>query len=413
MEFVKDLLLNYELDEKMFVFLSSAIWILIVAVMCVVANFITKKIILRLLTHFINKSNFKMGSIFIKRKLFHKLSHLVPAVIIYFSAASFPEYQAWIEKVALFYIIAVVLVALNALLNSINDIYQSYEVSKARPIKGFIQILKIVIFIVGGIALISILIEKNPILLLSGLGALSAVLMLIFKDSVLGFVAGVQLASNDMVRIGDWIEMPKYNADGDVIDITLSTVKVQNWDKTITMVPSYAFVSDSFKNWRGMQDIGGRRIKRSVYIDTVSVQFCTEEMIERFKKIHYLTDYIEQKEKEIESYNRENNINTVSKVNGRNLTNIGTFRVYIQNYLLNHPLIHKEMTTMVRQLAPGENGLPLEVYCFTNDTRWVNYESVQADIFDHIFSVAPEFGLRIYQKPSGYDMHGVYIRSDN
>ncbi|MGN7308862.1 mechanosensitive ion channel family protein, partial [Bacillus subtilis] len=271
-------------------------------------------------------------------------SHLVPAIIIYYSAYIFPSYQALIEKAALTYMIVITITVLNALLNAFDTIYRSYEVSKIRPIKGYILVAKIVLFIIGGIIVISSLIGQNPLIILSGLGALSAVLMLVFKDSILGLVAGVQLSSNDMVRVGDWIEMPKYNADGDVIDITLNTVKVMNFDKTITMIPSYALISDSFKNWRGMQVSGGRRIKRSVYIDTSSISFCTKEMIGEFKKIHYLTDYLETKLNEINEYNTEHHINTESIVNGRQLTNVGVFREYIHQYLRNHPKIHNDMT---------------------------------------------------------------------
>jgi miniconductance mechanosensitive channel len=231
--------------------------------------------------------------------------------------------------------------------------------------------------------------------------------MLVFKDSILGLVAGVQLTANDMVRVGDWVEMPKYNADGAVIEITLNTVKVQNWDKTITMIPSYALISDSFKNWRGMQESGGRRIKRSVYIDVTSIAFLTDEMIKKFKQIHYLKDYIENKEREIAEFNRKNGIDESVKVNGRRMTNIGTYRAYISKYLENHPGIHKGLIMMVRQLAPGEYGLPLEIYAFTNNTQWVVYESIQADIFDHILAVAPEFGLRVFQNPSGHDLQNM------
>ncbi|MGI6677813.1 MAG: mechanosensitive ion channel family protein [Dehalobacterium sp.] len=400
----KEVFMNYGMGETGAVYLSTTVMVLLVVLLCVVANFVAKKIVLRLLTHIIKKNKLHWADPFLEHKVFRKLSHIVPAIIIDYFAPAFPGYQSWIEKFVLFYIIIVIISVINAFLNAVNDIYQNFEAAKTRPIKGFIQVVKIVIFIVGGISLISILIDRNPLLLLSGLGALSAVLMLIFKDAILGFVAGVQIAANDMVRVGDWVEMPKYNADGDVIDISLTTVKVQNWDKTITMIPSYAFISDSFKNWRGMQDTGGRRIKRSIYIDITSIQFCTPEMLARFKKIHYLTEYIENKEKEIAAFNSEKQLNENSRVNGRNLTNIGTFRTYIQKYLEDHPLIHKEMTTMVRQLASEENGLPLEIYCFTNDIRWAAYEAIQGDVFDHLFAVAPEFGLRIFQNPSGYDL---------
>ncbi|GAB1159186.1 miniconductance mechanosensitive channel [Paenibacillus sp. PvP094] len=404
MDFIKKQLDGTGMSEQTIGILSNIIMVIFIAVVSILANYIAKKIVLKTIHHIVNNNRYKWGHIFVEKKLFHKLSHLVPAIIIYYSAYVFPSYQALIEKAAMTYMIVIMITVFNALLNVFDDIYRSYEVSKIRPIKGYIQVAKIILFIIGGIIVISSLIGQNPLIILSGLGALSAVLMLVFKDSILGLVAGVQLSSNDMVRVGDWIEMPKYNADGDVIDITLNTVKVRNFDKTITMIPSYALISDSFRNWRGMQVSGGRRIKRSVYIDTSSITFCTEDMIEEFRKIHYLTDYIATRISEINEYNMEHQINTESKVNGRQLTNVGVFREYIHQYLKNHPKIHQDMTLIVRQLAPGDNGLPLEIYAFSNDITWGVYESVQADIFDHIFAVAPTFGLRAFQNPTGHDI---------
>ncbi|MCG7386022.1 mechanosensitive ion channel domain-containing protein [Paenibacillus sp. ACRRY] len=404
MDFIKNQLDGTGMSEQTIGILSNMIMVIFIAVVSILANYIAKKIVLKTIHHIVNNNRYKWGHIIVEKKLFHKLSHLVPAIIIYYSAYVFPSYQALIEKAAMTYMIVVTITVFNALLNVFDDIYRSYEVSKIRPIKGYIQVAKIILFIIGGIIVISSLIGQNPLIILSGLGALSAVLMLVFKDSILGLVAGVQLSSNDMVRVGDWIEMPKYNADGDVIDITLNTVKVRNFDKTITMIPSYALISDSFRNWRGMQVSGGRRIKRSVYIDTSSITFCTEDMIEEFRKIHYLTDYIATRINEINEYNMEHQINTESKVNGRQLTNVGVFREYIHQYLKNHPKIHQDMTLIVRQLAPGDNGLPLEIYAFSNDITWGVYESVQADIFDHIFAVAPTFGLRAFQNPTGHDI---------
>ncbi|MFK0525997.1 mechanosensitive ion channel family protein [Paenibacillus illinoisensis] len=404
MDFIKKQLDGTGMSEQTIGILSNIIMVIFIAVVSILANYIAKRIVLKTIHHIVNNNRYKWGHIIVEKKLFHKLSHLVPAIIIYYSAYVFPSYQALIEKAAMTYMIVVTITVFNALLNVFDDIYRSYEVSKIRPIKGYIQVAKIILFIIGGIIVISSLIGQNPLIILSGLGALSAVLMLVFKDSILGLVAGVQLSSNDMVRVGDWIEMPKYNADGDVIDITLNTVKVRNFDKTITMIPSYALISDSFRNWRGMQVSGGRRIKRSVYIDTSSITFCTEDMIEEFRKIHYLTDYIATRISEINEYNMEHQINTESKVNGRQLTNVGVFREYIHQYLKNHPKIHQDMTLIVRQLAPGDNGLPLEIYAFSNDITWGVYESVQADIFDHIFAVAPTFGLRAFQNPTGHDI---------
>ncbi|WP_339320476.1 mechanosensitive ion channel domain-containing protein [Paenibacillus sp. FSL R10-2734] len=404
MNFIKDQLAGYGVGEPMIGYLSNIIMVFFIALLSVLANLIAKKIVLKIIIRVINNGRYTWDNIVLEKKVFHKLSHLAPAFIIYYSAHIFPLYQAFIEKAALTYMIIVTISVFNALLDAIEAIYRSFEVSKIRPIKGYIQVAKIILFIIGAIVVISNLIGQNPLIILSGLGALSAVFMLIFKDSILGLVAGVQLSSNDMVRVGDWIEMPKYNADGDVIDITLNTVKVMNFDKTITMIPSYALISDSFKNWRGMQVSGGRRIKRSVYIDTSSICFCTKEMIEEFQKIHYLADFIMTRLNEINVYNIEHEINTESKVNGRHLTNVGVFREYIHEYLRNHPKIHKDMTMLVRQLAPEDNGLPLEIYAFTNDTNWAVYESVQADIFDHILAVVPIFGLRVFQNPTGHDI---------
>ncbi|AIQ33362.1 MULTISPECIES: mechanosensitive ion channel family protein [unclassified Paenibacillus] len=404
MEFIKNHLDGYGISEQMIGYLSNLIMVVFIAVVSIMVNFIAKKIVLKTIIHIINNNSYTWDNVILEKKVFHKLSHLMPAIIIYYSASIFPSYQSIIEKFALTYMIIVTIMVFDALLNALDAIYRSFEVSKIRPIKGYIQVGKIVLFIIGGIVVISNLIGQNPLIILSGLGALSAVLMLIFKDSILGLVAGVQLSSNDMVRVGDWIEMPKYNADGDVIDITLNTVKVMNFDKTITMIPSYALISDSFRNWRGMQASGGRRIKRSIYIDTSSISFCSQELIDEFMKIQYLTDYVTTRLNEINTYNLEHQINTDSMVNGRQLTNVGVFREYIHQYLRNHPKIHKDMTLIVRQLAPGDNGLPLEIYAFSNDINWGVYESVQADIFDHIFAVMPTFGLRAFQNPTGHDI---------
>lgn len=407
MEFIQKQLVHYGTDPVMAVYLAHILSILGIAALAVLAHFIATKVVLKLLTKSISSNKYKWGHTMLERRVFHKLSHFVPAILIFYFSPAFPDYRELISKAVMTYMIVVGMLVIDAFLNAVNDIYRTYEISKAKPIRGYIQVIKIFMYVIGGILIIANLIEKSPLLLLSGIGALSAVIMLVFKDSLLGLVAGVQLTSNDMVRVGDWIEMPKYGADGDIIDISLNTVKVQNWDKTITTIPSYALISDSFKNWRGMQNAGGRRIKRSLFIDTGSITFCTEEMIEQFKQIRHLADYIKNKEKEIEAYNQEFHMDRSSKVNGRSLTNIGVFRIYVQHYLQSHPQIHQDMTIMVRQLAPGETGLPLEIYAFTNDIRWTEYERIQSDIFDHVLSVAPEFGLRIFQNPSGNDVKSL------
>jgi miniconductance mechanosensitive channel len=294
---------------------------------------------------------------------------------------------------------------------SLLDSFQSlaYRRNSANnfPLRGLIQTLKLIACAFIGVLSISMLLGKSPIILLSGLGALSAVLMLVFKDPILGLVAGIQLSANDMLSIGDWLEMPKYGADGDVIDIGLTTVKVQNWDKTITTVPTYALISDSFKNWRGMTDAGGRRIKRSLLINTASIRFLDDDMLKKLKKAELLGDYLEQKLKAINNANSEMEVDLSLPINGRRLTNIGSFRAYLVSYLKAHPSIRDDMTLMVRQLESSSEGLPIEIYAFTSTTKWIAYEDIQADIFDHVFAVLPEFGLRAHESPTGYDLQGL------
>src|SRR6056297_2470098 len=256
----------------------------------------------------------------------------------------------------------------------------------------------------AGIVIISILADRSPVVFLSGLGALTAVLLLVFRDTILSLVASVQIMSNDMIRIGDWVEMPQAHADGDVIDIALHTVKIQNWDKTFTTVPTHKFISESFRNWRGMKESGGRRIKRPLHLDVNSVGFLEEEEIEHLGRYEFLREYMEQKRREITEANGRSLGDDKVLPERRRLTNVGTFRAYVLHYLKNHPRIHKDMTLLVRQLQPGPEGLPLEIYCFANDTVWANYEGIQADIFDHMLAILPEFGLRAYQKPAGSDL---------
>lgn len=404
-EFIMNWFIEYGFNETMARYWSTILLIILIVLLSIIANLITKKIVLRVLAHFIKNNKYEWDNVLLDRKVFHKLSHIVPAILIYSFAIAFSvQMSIVIQRFVSAYIVLVGILVIDALLNSIEDIYRTYEVAKNKPIKGYIQVTKIFVYVIGVILIIASIIGQSPLLLLSGIGALSAVLLIVFKDSLLGLVAGIQLSSNDMVRLGDWIEMPKYGASGDVIDISLNIVKVRNFDNTITTIPTYALVSDSFKNWRAMTQSGGRRISRSVYIDITSIAFCTDEMLEEFEKVHYLTDYIRNKKCEIALYNLENNIDTSHVVNGRHLTNIGTFRAYIQSYLKMHPKIHKEMVQMVRQLPPGEHGLPLEIYVFTNDTAWTNYEGIQSDIIDHILAIVPKFGLRVFQQPTGYDI---------
>ncbi|HOA56280.1 MAG: mechanosensitive ion channel family protein [Anaerovoracaceae bacterium] len=403
-EYIENLLVSYGLSQSMVSYTSVIIAGMLIIFISALVYLLAKNILLRILRAFIEKSRTKLGEALLKNKVFERIIYIIPAFLIHFFAPVFPSFQVWIQRIAFSYMVLVLLAALSKLLDAADDVYRSFEVSKSRPIKGYLQVLKIIAYVIGTIVIIAVLIDRSPLLLLSGIGAATAVLMLIFQNSILGLVASIQLASNNMVQIGDWIEMPKYGADGDVIDISLHTVKVQNWDKTITTIPTHALIADSFKNWKGMSEAGGRRIKRSIYIDMTSIKFCDEEMLERFKKIRYIQQYINDKTEEIEEYNKRLGIDTDSLVNGRHLTNIGTFRAYIVQYLKNHPRIHKGMTQIVRQLEPTEKGLPIEIYAFTNDTAWAAYESIQSDIFDHILAVVPEFDLRLFQNPSGHDL---------
>ncbi|HHZ01862.1 MAG TPA: mechanosensitive ion channel [Tissierellia bacterium] len=377
---------------------------LIVLFICSLANLITRKILLSIITKVIKNNNFKWDDIMLENKVFHRAPLIIPGIIIYVFAPFYYDFQGIVQKIAIMYILIVISRLVKSLLDSLDNIYRQHPVSKERPIKGLLQIIEIAIYAIIGITIISILIDKNPVYLLSGIGAVTAVVSLIFKDTIIGFISGIQLTWNDMLRIGDWVEIPKYGADGDVIDITLYSVKIQNWDKSISTIPTTAFITDSFKNWRGMQDYGGRRVKRSILIDINSVKICTEEMIEKFKKIELIANYVEEKSKEIEKFNKENNINTEVPINGRQLTNLGIFRIYILNYLKKRINIHKGRDPMVRQLAPNENGIPLEIYVFIADTVWANYEGIQADIFDHILAVTEFFELKIFQRPSGNDI---------
>lgn len=404
---LRDWLTRLGLEERAATYLIDFFELLLLGLAAYLADVIVKRILLGVVTRFARRTRTDWDDVLIRRKLFHRAAQFAPAILIWrlaptvFQAAVMVEFTR--RSMEIYMLLTALLVA-DSLLNCVNDIYQRFDVARRIPILGYLQVVKILITVAVLIVAVSIIIDKSPLLLLSGLGALTAVILLIFKDSILGLVAGIQLVANDMVRPGDWIQMEKYGADGDVIEITLNTVKVQNWDKTITTIPTYALISDSFINWRGMQESGGRRIKRSVYIDVSSVRFCTPEMIEKFSRIQVLQGYIERKQVEMAEYNKKHNIDDSVLVNGRRMTNLGTFRAYLVEYLKRHSKIHQEMTFLVRHLQPTELGLPIEIYVFSNDQEWANYEGIQADIFDHIFATLPEFGLRPFQNPTGHDI---------
>jgi len=341
--------------------------------------------------------------------VFRRGGWLVPALIVNGLAASWlataaPGAAGVLRLLAHLWLWLTGLLVLHAFLDAATEIYGRFPVSRQVPVRGFTQAVKLVASIVVLIVGLALLMGRSPALLISGMGAMTAVLMLVFKDPILGLVAGIQLSANRMLAVGDWLEMPKYNADGDVIDITLTTVKVRNWDATITTIPTYALIADSFKNWRGMAETGGRRIARSVMIDATSIHFLDAVELERLRRLQLISAYIDEKLAEIDRDNREQGIDPASPANGRHLTNIGTFRAYLAAYLKRHPLLRQDMIQIVRQLQPTPEGLPIQLYAFVSDTRWVQYEGVQADIFDHVFAVAPEFGLRVYQSPSSADV---------
>lgn len=337
-----------------------------------------------------------------------RLSNIVPALVLSVGINAVPGLPeavvTVVQNVCGGFIVLTIALALAAVLDIINLLYQRRSDAHLHPIKGYLQVVKIVLYAIATILIIATLIDRSPLILLSGLGAMAAVLMLIFQDTLLSLVASVQITSNDLIRVGDWVEMPQLNADGDVIDIALHTVKVQNWDKTITSIPTKRFISDSFKNWRGMQESGGRRIKRSLFLDQQSVHFLSDEECGHLHRFSLLEDYLGEKQRDIDAWNAKLAERGQEPVNTRRITNIGTFRAYVERYVRSHPGIHQNMTFIVRQLAPTADGLPLEIYCFTNTVSWVPYEAIQSDIFDHLLSILPEFGLRVFQHPSGADM---------
>lgn len=373
-----------------------------------VAYVVAKRILLRLVRAAARRSKTTWDDAFVEARLFSRVSHLVPALILQAAApvalVNYPTAVMAIVTATSVYLALVGVTVFDAFLRGSERIYQGFSVSRSFPIRTIIQIIRVAVYFVVGVAILAILLGKSPLIFFSGLGAFTAVLLLIFKDTILGFVAGLQLTANNMVRRGDWIEMPGHNADGEVLDVSLTTVKVQNWDKTVTTIPTYALVAEPFKNWRGMEESGGRRIKRAVHLDVTSIRFCNSEMIERFKKIRYVADHVTQKLDELAAHNRGLQVDESLLINGRQLTNVGVFRAYLEHYLRNLPKVHQEMTFLVRQLAPTGHGLPIEIYLFSNDQAWANYEAFQADIFDHVLAALPLFDLRPFQLPTGADL---------
>ena len=406
-EIIYKWLTQWGLDSNTAIITKDIIGVVLLFIISYVAFIIAKRLLVSLIHRFTKKTKNNWDDIMAEKKVFSRLAFFLPAWIIYTSIPLvLKEYEVLVNLIQSgvgIYTWILIALMVSSILVSINSIYETYDVSKHKPIKGYILFVRIIFWSVAAICIVSILIGKDPNAIFVGMGAFAAILLLIFKDTILGLVGSVQLSSNDMLRIGDWISMPSHNADGTVTDISLTTVKVQNWDKTISTIPTYSLITESFQNWRGMEESGGRRIKRSISIDVNSVKFCTPEMLKKFSEVQLLTEYIAKTENSLKQYNTKNHIDNNILINGRRQTNLGVFRAYLGNYLSNLEEISKEMTFLVRQLQPTDKGIPLEIYVFSKIQSWAEYEAIQSDIFDHMLAVIPEFGLNIYQAPTGSD----------
>ncbi len=414
---IYDWLIDLGLKHNNAVFIKGMIIVIGLLILSYIVFKITQKVVVKLFKEIAKRTETTWDDIMVERRVFHRIAYITPALLIHaLLPTMLAEYHIWtsiLQAALKIYMVFIVIIVLDAFFNTLIDIYQEFEMSNFKPVKGYVQISKIIIYIISAIIIISILMGQSPLYLLGGLGALSAVLMLIFKDTLLGFVASIQLSSNDMLRPGDWITMSKFGADGVVKDINLTTVKIENFDNTITTIPTYSLISDAFQNWRGMEESGVRRIKRSISIDMHSVNFCTPKMLSKFNNIQLIHDYIVTKQAELEAYNKTNNINDSIMVNGRRQTNLGVFRMYVQSYLRNNPNLSNDDTLIVRQLQPTEKGLPIEIYAFSKVLEFEAYEDLIADIFDHILAVIPQFELQIFQNPTSgdYKIKGNIVNS--
>lgn len=388
--------------------LALASGLMLLLLVAALSNFVLKQLLLRALFGLIRTLSHDQDQQILKSTIVARFANILPALVFFFGIPLVPYIPeilvTIVQNVTNAFIILTIALSLNGVLTLVNVRYERRPDAARKPIKGYVQVVKIFVYVVATILIIATLIDRSPLILLSGLGAMAAVLMLVFQDTLLSLVASMQISSNDIVRVGDWVEMPDANADGDVIDIALHTVKVQNWDRTITTIPTRRFITNGFKNWRGMQESGGRRMMRNLMLDQQSIRFLTSEEIENLKRFRLLRDYLTDKQQDIDDWNQQLKDEGKEPVNTRRITNIGTFRAYIQRYLESHPGVHQDMMKMVRQLSPTPDGLPLQVYGFTNTTAWAEYEGIQSDIFDHLFAIVQEFGLRVYQHPSGGDI---------
>lgn len=405
---IEKLLSRYAVLDSLLPYITMLILLVLTLVVIYCSLLITQKLLRIIIERFVRRTHTHWDDLLIKHKFFRTSATLVAVIILNATFPTifedFPKLQPFIQKIVEIYFLYVIIQIIVSFLKGSEEYLSQSELFIEKPIASYFQLGRILLYIGGFVLVLSILLGKSPLYFLGAFGAMSVVLLLVFKDTILGLVASIQISANDMIRVGDWVEMPKYDADGDVLAINLNTVKVMNWDKTITTVPTHYFITDSFKNWRGMQESGGRRIKRTLHINTATVRFVDSEMRNKFEKYHLITNFISERQSEIELFNSKNSVDTTSLINGRRMTNLGVFRNYIDAYLRKHPGINQEMTLLVRQMESTQFGVPIEIYCFTSSVKWADYEEAQSDIFDHLFASAKHFGLEIFQSPSGSDI---------
>jgi len=386
---------------------TVALNLLVILLASTVLYLISRKVILRLVARYVKRSKNQYDDILLEKQVFKGLANLLPALLVYYTLPNLSEddtdMQLFLRRGIIIYLVIMIMTTVSRFLKALETIAFQMKQFEGKPIGSYKQVFSLVNFAIGSIIIISLLIGKSPVTIITAFGAATAVLLLVFRDTILGLVASIQISANDMVRLGDWVTLEKYGADGDVLEINLTTVKVRNFDKTITTVPTYAFISDSFRNWRGMQEEGVRRIKRTLTIDLNTVKFVDEELLRRFRKIERVTNYLDNRQQEIKAYNEEHQSNKELLINGRNMTNIGVFRAYITAYLEEHPMVARDQMVMVRQLEPTSEGVPLQVYCFSSTTVWLEYEMLQAFLFDHLLAAAESFDLQLFQNPAGTD----------
>lgn len=401
-EIIESILKNYIVNDELRSIVKVFIMVGILSIAGKAISIFVKKVLFKELKKAVAKSPTKIDDFIFNKKFFSLLYHIVPLMILYLFSKEFSEYYFYIYKIIVVYAIWVIGLMINSFLLSFEEVYNEilskrFKQAEKRSIRSHVQMLQIILIIICSIFIISALTDQSPWKLLSGIGAMTAIIILVFKDSILGFMAGLQLSAQNMVSLKDWISVPAYDADGKVVEINLTTIKIENWDKTISIVPIYELISSSFKNWTRMKQSGGRRIMRAIKIDVKTIKFCTQDMINKYKRIKYLSQNLEAKLAEIDQINKKHAYDMDITVNGKRLTNLSIFRYYLVNYLKYNEDINQDMTLMVRQLDPTGKGLPLEIYCFSNKVEWEEYEEVQCDIFDHIFSVIGEFELDVVQ----------------